>query len=236
MLRSDLVSEKIFDLGNIFKFHYVRSTKLGRPCRTPDLVWQSGHNNIKVWPENAEIRSGFRKIFSTLGAYLNSTMWGRSLSSATSVFVQKKNFSDKNINSLNFWARRNFLVPKSPAWRPEFRTGFRKIFWGREHGQNRPGVRRLRRFLICSRNPTKRRYKGRMPIFELETSPWCQKLRLDLVISKLPSERNSEVGNVLKIDRECLATFVLRNYKRFWVCSLRNLMLLRSLKGCLRLY
>jgi hypothetical protein len=76
-----------------------------------------------------------------------------------------------------------------------------------------------------------------MPIFELETSPWCQKLRLDLVISKLPSERNSEVGNVLKIDRECLATFVLRNYKRFWVCSLRNLMLLRSLEvvwGCLR--
>ncbi len=39
-------------------------------------------------------------------------------------------------------------------------------------------------------------------IFELETSPWRQKFRLDLTISELPSERNSEVGNVLKIDRE----------------------------------
>jgi hypothetical protein len=40
-------------------------------------------------------------------------------------------------------------------------------------------------------------------IFELETSPWRQKLRLDLLISELPSEQNSEVGNVLKIDRRC---------------------------------
>jgi hypothetical protein len=39
-------------------------------------------------------------------------------------------------------------------------------------------------------------------IFKLETSPWCQKLCLALLISNLPSEKNSEVGNKLKIDRE----------------------------------
>jgi hypothetical protein len=39
-------------------------------------------------------------------------------------------------------------------------------------------------------------------IFELENFFWCQKLRLDFLISNLPSEKNSEVGNVLKIDRE----------------------------------
>jgi hypothetical protein len=146
MLRQNMSSEKFFNFGNMFKFHYVRLTKLGRPCRTPDLVWQSGHNNIKAWPENAEIRSGFRKKILTSGTYLNSTMWGRS-SSATSVFVQKKYISDKNVNSLNFWARRNFLVPKSPSWPPDFRTGFRKILGGREHRQNWPGV--IGDFCLC---------------------------------------------------------------------------------------
>ena len=63
MLSQNMYSEKFFDLGNIFKFHYVRSTKLGRPFRTPDLVRQSGHNNIKAWPDNAEIRSSLEKIF-----------------------------------------------------------------------------------------------------------------------------------------------------------------------------
>ncbi len=38
-------------------------------------------------------------------------------------------------------------------------------------------------------------------IFELETFFWCQKLRLDLLISDLSSEKISEVRNVLKIDR-----------------------------------
>ena len=39
-------------------------------------------------------------------------------------------------------------------------------------------------------------------ILELGRTFWCQKLRLDFLISNLPSEKNSEVGNVLKIDRE----------------------------------
>jgi hypothetical protein len=40
-------------------------------------------------------------------------------------------------------------------------------------------------------------------IFELETSFWCQKLRLDLLISGQASEKFSEVGNTVKIDPEC---------------------------------
>jgi hypothetical protein len=48
----------------------------------------------------------------------------------------------------------------------------------------------------------KSKEKPTSPIFKLETSPWCQKLCLALLISNLPSEKNLEVGNMLKIDRE----------------------------------
>jgi hypothetical protein len=63
MLSQNMSSEKFFNLGNIFKFHYVRSTKLGQTQKILDLVWQSGLNNIKAWPDDAESRSGFKKKF-----------------------------------------------------------------------------------------------------------------------------------------------------------------------------
>jgi hypothetical protein len=55
--------KKILDLGNIVKTHEVRLTKLGQPWQILDLVQQSGHYNIKGWPDHAEIGSGFKKIF-----------------------------------------------------------------------------------------------------------------------------------------------------------------------------
>ena len=48
----------------------------------------------------------------------------------------------------------------------------------------------------------KSKEKPTSSIFKLETSHWCQKLCLALLISNLPSEKNLEVGNMLKIDRE----------------------------------
>jgi hypothetical protein len=43
-------------------------------------------------------------------------------------------------------------------------------------------------------------------IFELETSFWCQKFCLDLLSSEHVSGNFLEVGNLLKIDLERLAT------------------------------
>jgi len=56
-------------------------------------------------------------------------------------------------------------------------------------------------FRICSKKIFQTK-TSTCSIFELENFFWCQKLRLDFLISNLLSEKNSEVGNVLKIDRE----------------------------------
>jgi hypothetical protein len=62
-------------------------------------------------------------------------------------------------------------------------------------------------FRICSKKNKKNEFQTKMStcsIFELETSPWRQKLCLDLLVSDLSSEKISEVGNVLRIDRRGL--------------------------------
>ena len=105
MLRSDLVSEKNFDLGNLFKFDEASTAS----------------------------------------------------PSATFIFVKNKNVSDKNVNSLNFWARTFLLVPKSPAWRPEFRTSLRKELGRRQHYQKLAGVgRQLRATSYLFKKPNKK--------------------------------------------------------------------------------
>jgi len=58
------------------------------------------------------------------------------------------------------------------------------------------------RVLIVKTKTKKNKEMPTSSIFELESSAWCQKLRLALLISNLSSEKISEVGNMLKIDRE----------------------------------
>ena len=95
ILRSDLVSKKFLDLGNIVKTHEVRSTKLGQPWQILDLVRQSGHYNIKGWPDHTEIRSGFEKIF-----------WPREHSHILKCEVDKVRSNLKNTGSgLTVWAQ-----------------------------------------------------------------------------------------------------------------------------------
>ncbi len=62
MLRSDLVSEKFFDLGNIFKFHYVRS------------VVVVGDFRICPKKKNFQTKTSTRSIFE-----LGGTFWCQNL-------------------------------------------------------------------------------------------------------------------------------------------------------------
>ena len=104
-----------------------------------------------------------------------------------------------------FWPRKNLLVPKAPSWPPEFRTGFRKFLGVQLVCQDLIGESRRiakSRVRTCKKNKNWEPKRPTSSIFELENFFWCQKLRLDFLISNLPSEKNSEVGNVLKIDRE----------------------------------
>ncbi len=102
-----------------------------------------------------DFRTGFRKKLGRRQHYQKLAGVGRQLP-ATSYLFKKPNKKEElktKANFFNFWARDFPLVPKAPSWPPELRTGFRKIFWGREHGQNQPGVRRLVSFgkFVCFR-------------------------------------------------------------------------------------